>query len=139
MKIKGLDLLLIGIAGIVYLAMKASDNILKKLSVSLSGITPDIKNLRLKVKMNIYNPLPTAIPITAITGKISVSGNNLADYMNTTGFTLQPGGNVVEINAFPQFSNVISSSAELLKGQINFDYTITSGPLSYSSTFLYTV
>jgi hypothetical protein len=129
----------IGLAGLVYLAIRAKDNILNQLTVSLAGIVPDIRNLRLKIKLNIYNPLPNSIPITAITGKISVKNTDLADYMNTDGFTLVSGGNVVELNAFPLFANVISSSSELLKGRIDFKYTITSGPLSYTSTVIYNI
>ena len=136
---KAKEILFIAAAGLIFLVMKAKDNILAKLSFSLGGILPDLRNLRLKVKLNILNPLPTELPISSITGKISVSGTDLADYMNTSGFTLKPGPNTVEINAFPLFSNVISSSSELLKGRIDFNYTITSGPLSYSSTVLYQI
>jgi hypothetical protein len=139
MKIKALDLIWIGLAGIVFLAMKAKENILNKLSVSLDSIKPDIANLRLKIKLNIFNPLPTSVPITAITGKISVSGKDLADFMNTSGFVLTPGSNFIELNAFPQFSNVITSAENLLKGRIDFNYTITAGPLSYTSTFIYNI
>jgi len=139
MKIKALDIIWIGLAGIVFLAMKAKENILNKLSVSLSSIKPDIANLRLKINLDIYNPLPTEIPVSAITGKISVAGKDLADFMNTSGFTLKPGNNNIEINAFPQFSNVITSSKDILKGVLNFTYTITAGPLSYNSTFIYSI
>jgi len=126
-------------AGLAFLIMRAKDNILSRLSVSLGGIIPDVRNLRLKVKLNIYNPLPTAIPVTTISGKISVTNTDLADYINNDGFNLVPGPNIVELNAFPLFANVISSSSEILKGNINFKYTITSGPLSYSSTVLYQI
>jgi len=126
-------------AGLAFLVMRAKDNILSRLSVSLGGIIPDIRNLRLKVKLNIFNPLPTAIPVTTISGKISVTNTDLADYINNEGFNLVPGPNIVELNAFPLFANVISSSSEILKGNINFKYTITSGPLSYSSTVLYQI
>ena len=126
-------------AGLAFLVMRAKDNILSRLSVSLGGIIPDVRNLRLKVKLNIFNPLPTAIPVTTISGKISVTNTDLADYINNEGFNLVPGPNIVELNAFPLFANVISSSSEILKGNINFKYTITSGPLSYSSTVLYQI
>jgi len=126
-------------AGLAFLIMRAKDNILSRLSVSLGGIIPDVRNLRLKVKLNIFNPLPTAIPVTTISGKISVTNTDLADYINNEGFNLVPGPNIVELNAFPLFANVISSSSEILKGNINFKYTITSGPLSYSSTVLYQI
>lgn len=126
-------------AGLAFLVMRAKDNILSRLSVSLGGIIPDIRNLRLKVQLNIFNPLPTPIPVTSISGKISVTNTDLADYINNEGFNLVPGPNIVELNAFPLFANVISSSSEILKGNINFKYTITSGPLSYSSTVLYQI
>jgi hypothetical protein len=126
-------------AGLAFLIMRAKDNILSRLSISLGGIVPDLKNLRLRIKLNIFNPLPTPIPVTSISGKISVSNSDLADYINNESFNLVPGPNIIELNAFPLFANVISSSSEILKGRINFQYTITSGPLSYSSSFLYTV
>jgi hypothetical protein len=127
-------LLILGLTGLLYLLYQAKNNILNRLTISFSGIVPDIINLRLKLKLAINNPLPTEIPITTITGSVSVAGKPVAEFSNTSGIILVPGQNIVEISAFPLLANVVSSASSLLKGRIDVNYTLTSGPFSYTDS-----
>lgn len=126
--------LILGIAGLAYLILKAKTNILNQLTIGLAGIVPDVLNLRLKLKLAINNPLPTEIPISTLIGNVSVSGKPIAEYANSAGFVLVPGNNIIEISAFPLLANVITSSGDILKGKVDLNYTITSGPLSFSDS-----
>jgi len=125
-------LLILGLTGLLYLLYQAKNNILNRLTISFSGIVPDILNLRLKLKLAINNPLPTDIPISTITGTVSIAGKPIAEFSNTSGIILVPGQNLVEISAFPLLANVVSSASSLLSGKIDLNYTLTSGPFSYS-------
>jgi len=125
-------LIILGLAGLTYILILGKRNILNQLSFSINNIIPDFINLRLKIILNIINPLPLEIPITSIIGNISVNNKIIAEYSNSEGFVLKNGINNIQISAFPLFSNVISASKDILKGQIVFSYTITSKNLSYS-------
>jgi len=127
-------LVILGLTGLLFILIRARQNILNQLTVGLAGIVPDLLNLRLRLKIGINNPLPTEIPISTIIGSVSVNNTPVAEYANSSGFVLRPGPNIIEISAFPLLSNVVSSAKDILKGKINFNYTITSGPLSYTDT-----
>lgn len=130
-------ILILGLAAAAIFLLKAKDNILNQLTFSFAGLIPDILNLRLRLKLNINNPLPTEVPVSTLIGSVSVSDKTVAEFANSQGFVLQPGQNTIEISAFPLLANVVSASSDILKGRINLNYTITSGPLSYSSSIIF--
>jgi hypothetical protein len=131
--------LLIGIGIAAYFLFTKGNNILRDLTFALGSITPDFTNFRFNIAIKINNPLPTDVPISAIVGNLSVNGSKFADYSNSTGFILKPGINTVEISAFPLIGKFISNFSDLLKGNISFQYTVSSGPLSYSDTITFVV
>lgn len=127
----------LGLAALYYFIVKSKNNILNQLQISLAGIVPDIANFRLKLKISFFNPLPTTVTISSIVGDVTVQNQKIAEFFNSSGFTLQPGPNIIEISAFPLIGNIISSASTILKGKIQLNYTVSSGLLTYSDSVFF--
>lgn len=131
--------LLVGISVLAYFLFSKGNNILQNLTFALGSITPDFTNFRFNIAVKINNPLPTDIPVSSIVGNLSVNNTKVADYSNSSGFILKPGVNTVEISAFPLVGKFIANFSDLLKGNITFQYTVSSGVLSYTDSISFIV
>jgi hypothetical protein len=67
-------------------------------------------------------------------GNVTIQNEKVAEFFNSSGFVLQPGANTIEITAYPLLGNIISSASQLLKGNIQLNYTVSSGVLTYSDS-----
>ena len=67
-------------------------------------------------------------------GNVMIQDQKIAEFFNSEGFILNPGNNIIEINAFPLIGNIISSASKILKGKIQLNYTVSSGVITYSDS-----
>ena len=109
----------IGLAALYYFIVRGKNNILNQLQIGLAGVVPDIVNFRLKLKISFFNPLPTSLTVSSMVGNVTIQDQKVAEFFNSSGFVLQPGQNIIEINAYPLLGNIISSASKLLKGKIH--------------------
>jgi len=124
----------IGLAALYYFIVRGTNNILSRLQIGIVGIIPDIANFRLKLKVSFFNPLPTNLTVSSMVGNVMIQDQKIAEFFNSEGFILNPGNNIIEINAFPLIGNIISSASKILKGKIQLNYTVSSGVLTYSDS-----
>jgi hypothetical protein len=134
MKILGI----LAIAGAAALILfRQVNNVLSQLTVNFIGPSFDIGNAKIILQFQVNNPLPTPIELTSITGSVSSrSGAVLADFNNSQTQILSPGINNIKVNASPYISNFIKNYQSLMK-ETKISYTLTSGPLAYSSFLIY--
>jgi hypothetical protein len=124
----------IGLAALYYFIVRGKNNILSRLQIGLAGIVPDIANFRLKLKISFFNPLPTSLTISSMIGNVIIKDRKIADILNSEGFVLNPGNNIIEFNAFLGFGQIIPLASEILKSKIQLNYTISSGVITYSDS-----
>jgi hypothetical protein len=124
----------IGLAALYFLIVRGKNNILSRLQIGLAGIVPDVANFRLKLKVSFFNPLPTNLTVSSMVGNVMIQDQKIAEFFNSEGFILNPGNNIIEINAFPLIGNIISSASKILKGKIQLNYTVSSGVITYSDS-----
>ena len=124
----------IGLAALYFFIVKGKTNILSQLQIGLAGVVPDFTNFQLKLKISFFNPLPTSLTVSSMVGNVMMENKKIAEIVNSEGFVLNPGNNIIEINAFLLFGNIIPSASQILKSKIQLNYTVSSGVITYSDS-----
>lgn len=130
-----MNYLLLGLIG--YLLYNRINNRLQQLSVRFVSFVPDVANLKLRVIVEIYNPLAVGINLSNFIGTIrNTRGETLADVFSVSETQIQPGFNNLTLQVSPYLGNLTGNWFRNLSG--TFDgatliYTVNSGMLSYRS------
>jgi hypothetical protein len=124
------------LVGFLFLIGKKGNNILQRLQVGFAGIKPDWLNLRFQIILDIFNPLPTAIPISSLTGEIFSGSEKIGDFFRPNEIQILPGANQVEINLIPLPKALAQNFQSILNSNLNIKFTINSGPLSFSNSLI---
>jgi len=118
------------------LFQKGSANVLSKINFRFLNVEPDFRNLSFQLVFGANNPLPTDLTINSILGRLEVNKKVIAEFYQVSPTILKPGENKIFVNAFPKIGNILSDLKTVLNGKKEAFYTITAGPLSFSSSLL---
>lgn len=130
-----MNYLLLGFIG--YLLFNQLNNRLKQLTVRFVRFVPDVANLKLRVVVEVFNPLPVSVTVSNFIGVIKNSrGDTLADVFSVEETEVRPGVTNLTLQVSPYLGNLTGNWFRNLSG--TFDgatliYTVNSGMLSYRS------
>ena len=130
-----MNYLLLGFIG--YLLYDRLNNRLKQLTVRFVRFVPDVANLKLRVVVEVFNPLPVSITVSNFIGVIKNSrSDTLADVFSVEETEVRPGVTNLTLQVSPYLGNLTGNWFRNLSG--TFDgatliYTVNSGMLSYRS------
>lgn len=130
-----MNYLLLGFIG--YLLYDRLNNRLKQLTVRFVRFVPDVANLKLRVVVEVFNPLPVSITVSNFIGVIkNTRGDTLADVFSVEETEVRPGVTNLTLQVSPYLGNLTGNWFRNLSG--TFDgatliYTVNSGMLSYRS------
>ena len=130
-----MNYLLLGFIG--YLLFDRLNNRLQQLTVRFVRFVPDMANLKLRVIVEVFNPLPVSITVSNFIGVIKNNrGDTLADVFSVEETEVRPGVTNLTLQVSPYLGNLTGNWFRNLSG--TFDgatliYTVNSGMLSYRS------
>jgi len=130
-----MNYLLLGFIG--YLLYDRLNNRLQQLTVRFVRFVPDVANLKLRVIVEVFNPLPVSVTVSNFIGVIKNNrGDTLADVFSVEETVIGPGVTNLTLQVSPYLGNLTGSWFRNLSG--TFDgatliYTVNSGMLSYRS------
>ena len=130
-----MNYLLLGFIG--YLLFDRLNNRLQQLTVRFVRFVPDMANLKLRVIVEVFNPLPVSITVSNFIGVIKNSrSDTLADVFSVEETEVRPGVTNLTLQVSPYLGNLTGNWFRNLSG--TFDgatliYTVNSGMLSYRS------
>jgi len=124
--------ILIGLSLLWFAGSKAKESILSKLQFGFGGINFDLANFRFLLSLTLFNPLPTKISINSIQAELLLNGQKIADIFRTIPTEINPGNNTIQLTGIPLAGNIYAQVGNLA-GKLELAYTITAGPLSYTT------
>jgi len=127
-----LPLIVLTIGGLFLFSKNKINNLLSELTITFKGVQPDIMNLRIALIFNFYNPFPGSISLTSIFGNVTMNGKPIMDFYNVTPQEIQSGNNQVIIYTTPTPAGVNNLINQISTGNVKANYTLNSGPLTYS-------
>jgi hypothetical protein len=120
-----------------YLLFDRLNNRLQQLTVRFVRFVPDVANLKLRVVVEVFNPLPVSVTVSNFIGVIkNTRGDTLADVFSIEETVIGPGVTNLTLQVSPYLGNLTGNWFRNLSG--TFDgatliYTVNSGMLSYRS------
>ncbi len=130
-----MNYLLLGFIG--YLLFDRLNNRLQQLTIRFVRFLPDVANLKLRVVVEVFNPLPVSVTVSNFIGVIkNTRGDTLADVFSVEETLIRPGVTNLTLQVSPYLGNLTGNWFRNLSG--TFDgatliYTVNSGMLSYRS------
>jgi hypothetical protein len=130
-----MNYLLLGFIG--YLLFDRLNNRLQQLTVRFVRFVPDVANLKLRVVVEVFNPLPVSITVSNFIGVIkNTRGDTLADVFSVEETVVAPGVTNLTLQVSPYLGNLtgnwFSNLSKTFEGA-TLIYTVNSGMLSYRS------
>jgi hypothetical protein len=130
-----MNYLLLGFIG--YLLYNQLNNRLQQLTVRFLRFVPDVANLKLRVVVEVFNPLPVSVTVSNFIGVIkNTRGDTLADVFSVEETVIAPGVTNLTLQVSPYLGNLTGNWFKNLSGTFEgatLIYTVNSGMLSYRS------
>jgi len=130
-----MNYLLLGFIG--YLLYNQLNNRLQQLTVRFLRFVPDVANLKLRVVVEVFNPLPVSVTVSNFIGVIkNTRGDTLADVFSVEETVIAPGVTNLTLQVSPYLGNLTGNWFRNLSGTFEgatLIYTVNSGMLSYRS------
>lgn len=123
--------------GLLWMWQK-TQNLLARLGISFGGLSFAFSNWSPKVNMTVNSPFPTSITLDTIVGQIkNKNGVVLANYYMIGPINIAPGVTNIPVTIDLMEGNLITNASTSIFDGATFFYTLTAGPLSFSSSYQY--